>query len=69
MILYQTIFNVDSQSKTLEDVKNICCEWLYASRNSNFNSKNLKFNAYEDIDIISPNHSERVLANYVDSIK
>lgn len=66
MILYQTIFNVDSQSKTLEDVKNICCEWLYASRNSNFNSKNLKFNAYEDIDIISPNHSERVLANYVD---
>lgn len=66
MILYQTIFNVDSQSKTLEDVKNICCEWLYASRNSKFNPNNLKFNAYEDIDISSSTNSERVLANYVD---
>lgn len=65
MILYQTIFNVDSQSKTLEDVKNICCDWLYKSRNSKFNSSNLKFSAYEDIDITSNNHSEKVLANYV----
>lgn len=65
MILYQTIFNVDSQSKTLEDVKNICCDWLYTSRNSKFNALNLKFSAYEDVDIISNNKAEKILTSYV----
>lgn len=65
MILYQTIFNVDSQSKTLEDVKKICCDWLHSSRNSKFNATNLKFSAYDDIDIHSQNLSERVITNFV----
>lgn len=65
MILYQTIFNVDAQDKSLEDVKNICCEWLYDSKNSKFNLSNLNFSAYDDIEILSSNGSEKVLTNYV----
>lgn len=65
MILYQTIFNVDAQDKSLEDVKNICCEWLYHSKNSKFNLSNLNFSAYDDIEISSNNGSEKVLTNYV----
>lgn len=59
MILYQTIFNVDAQDKSLEDVKNICCEWLYHSKNSKFNLSNLNFSAYDDIEISSNNGSEK----------
>lgn len=65
MILYQTIFNVDAQNKTIEDVKNICCDWLYSSRNSKFNPSNLKFNANEDTSTLSTNQTEKVLTRYV----
>lgn len=65
MILYQTIFNVDAQDKSLEDVKNICCSWLYDSQNSKFNRSNLNFSAYDDFDITSDNESEKIITNYV----
>lgn len=65
MLLYQTIFNVDSQSKTLDDVKNICCNWLHQSRNSKISVEDLTFSAYEDFEFLSKNKSEKVSTNFV----
>jgi len=67
MLLYQTIFNVDAQNKTINDVQDICCQWLYNSRNSKFNTINLTFNFYQDNEIISQNKSEKVISKYIKS--
>ena len=65
MLLYQTIFNVDSQSKTLDDLKNICCDWIHQRKNSKIKIHDLQFSAYDDFNLLSNNQSEKIITNYV----